>query len=355
MAEVMDLLTCTACPLHLKKNAVPGEGTLDDPRGIMYVGEAPGRRENERQRPFVGDAGDVVRPMIEETGLPAYICNLVRHQPPGNRVPKPAEIAACKVFLDEELGRFRGRVIVALGKTAAHRFAPTIKRIGDAANRPMPLPGGKVLVPTYHPAAVVRGTVAREVVEKGIQMAARIAKGEELLPSLTTNYRVWRGDILPLVDRVVAVDTESNKEGEPIGLSLSWAEGEAVWVPKSMVARFVEVVLRGYWRTKVVLFHNGAYDLAKLRRLGVPWPDKVEDTMVIASLQGRALGLKSLALSVLGVVMTTWEELVHSVGGDIEAVPEDSLVPYACADADMTRRTWFEIAPKDRTSHAMKG
>lgn len=150
---------CTACPLAPGRTQVVfsrGDPTSD----LMFVGEAPGRDEDLAGEPFVGRSGKLLdRLLFEELGRDrsdCYVCNVVKCHPPGNRDPLPNEVETCRHFLDDQVELISPRVIVTLGNFASRtlldrtdgitRLRGQIYRYRDS-----------VLVPTYHPAAALRG------------------------------------------------------------------------------------------------------------------------------------------------------------------------------------------------------
>src|SRR5437763_1047755 len=115
------IATCTRCPLYATaKNPVPGEGNPN--AELMFVGEAPGATEDETGRPFIGAAGQLLTKILEAINLPrekVYICNVLKHRPPGNRNPRPEEVSACSPYLIRQIELIRPKVILALGSFAA--------------------------------------------------------------------------------------------------------------------------------------------------------------------------------------------------------------------------------------------
>lgn len=152
---------CTKCPqLAAARNTVVfGAGNAD--ADLMFVGEAPGRNEDEQGVPFVGQAGRLLERLLEEIGLQrtdVFICNVLKCRPPGNRDPLPQEIDACQDYLFRQLELIRPRVVCTLGNFATKllRADPTgitrlhgreeVRRIGPRSVR---------LYPIYHPAAAL--------------------------------------------------------------------------------------------------------------------------------------------------------------------------------------------------------
>lgn len=151
-------LGCTRCPLSETRTQVVF-GTGDPHAELMFVGEAPGYHEDQQGEPFVGAAGNLLTRMIGEIGLSraqVYIANVLKCRPPGNRDPEPVEIATCRPFLDGQLEAIDPAVVVALGNFAARLLLDTREGITRLRGREYPWRGRSVLIPTYHPAAVLR-------------------------------------------------------------------------------------------------------------------------------------------------------------------------------------------------------
>ncbi len=151
--------SCRACGLcKARKQAVFGVGSETGP--WLFVGEGPGADEDEQGDPFVGQAGKLLDAMLAAAGLErgrnAYIANVVKCRPPGNRTPTLEEATACAPFLDRQIDLVSPKIIVALGKTAATRL------LGNEAASLGSLRGrvhgyrGRPLVVTYHPAYLLR-------------------------------------------------------------------------------------------------------------------------------------------------------------------------------------------------------
>ncbi|MEM4426157.1 MAG: type-4 uracil-DNA glycosylase [Acidilobaceae archaeon] len=120
LSLLADISKCQKCPLAKSRtNAVPGEGPLT--ARVMFVGEAPGRKEDEEGRPFVGAAGKLLTTLLESIGVrrnDVYITNVVKCRPPENREPIDEEIRTCNPFLRKQIEIIRPRAIVALGRVA---------------------------------------------------------------------------------------------------------------------------------------------------------------------------------------------------------------------------------------------
>ena len=172
---------CTRCSLHLTaKNPVPGEG---HPQArFVCVGEAPGATEDETGRPFVGAAGQLLTKILAAIDLPredVFICNVMKHRPPGNRNPMPDEITACSPYLVRQLELIKPGVILALGTFAAQTLLETKESIGKLRGR-IHRYHGIPLVVTYHPAALLRNPSWKRPTWDDVQLARRILDSSAL-------------------------------------------------------------------------------------------------------------------------------------------------------------------------------
>ena len=149
---------CKRCKLSGKRtNIVFGEGNPD--AKLMFIGEAPGREEDIQARPFVGDAGMVLTRLIEKMGFrreDVYIANIVKCRPPMNRDPEADEMEECKGFVERQIEIIHPQVIMSLGRIAAMSLT------GDAKIKITAIRGkffdykGILLMPTFHPAYLMR-------------------------------------------------------------------------------------------------------------------------------------------------------------------------------------------------------
>jgi uracil-DNA glycosylase family 4 len=150
--------TCTKCALAEGRTQVVF-GVGDPQADLLFVGEGPGREEDLAGEPFVGRSGKLLdRLMEEEIGLTrdrCYIANVVKCRPPANRDPAPAEIEACRPYLEEQVALINPAVIVTLGNFATRLLLDTTEGIRQLRGSVFPYGTGQ-LVPTYHPAYVLR-------------------------------------------------------------------------------------------------------------------------------------------------------------------------------------------------------
>jgi uracil-DNA glycosylase family 4 len=146
---------------------------------LMFEGEGPGAQEDLEGEPFVGKSGRFLdRLVAEEMGLDRtqfYVANVLKCRPPGNRDPRPDEISACRPFLEEQIEVVDPSVVVTLGNFAARLLLDTTEGITRLRGREYPFRRG-VLVPTFHPAAVLRSGG-----EAVAQMRADLVRAKRLL------------------------------------------------------------------------------------------------------------------------------------------------------------------------------
>lgn len=166
---------CTRCPLYETATmGVPGEG---DPKAqLVCVGEAPGAKEDETGRPFVGQAGQLLTKIlaaIELTREQVFICNVLKHRPPGNRNPRPEEVEACSPYLIRQLEVIKPKVIVAFGTFAAQTLLNTKTPIGQLRGLVHKYHGIPLVV-TYHPAALLRNPAWKRPTWEDVKLARRI-------------------------------------------------------------------------------------------------------------------------------------------------------------------------------------
>jgi len=166
-----EMANCQLCQLaKTRHNLVFGDGNPN--AEIVFVGEAPGADEDEQGLPFVGRAGQLLTKIIEAMGIQrkdVYICNILKCRPPGNRNPLPDEIRLCEPFLKKQLQAISPKVICALGTFAAHTLLKTDIPITLLRGRFHSYEGIK-LMPTYHPAYLLRSPSAKKPVWEDVQM-----------------------------------------------------------------------------------------------------------------------------------------------------------------------------------------
>lgn len=169
----------TLLPLKsVATNSVPGEGNVD--ADILFIGEAPGAKEDELGRPFVGAAGKFLDELITSIGLSresVFIANLIKHRPPGNRDPLPEEIEAYVPYLEKQIEIIQPKVFVTLGRYSMQYFLGEKLAISKIHGQPKRR-NGRVIMPMYHPAAALYSGNLRPVLKADF---AKIPKVIELI------------------------------------------------------------------------------------------------------------------------------------------------------------------------------
>lgn len=179
-----DLAKHAPCPLRKTAlQAVPGEG---NPQAkLFFIGEAPGRKEDETGRPFVGAAGKMLTELLATIGLSrqeVFITSIEKFRPPDNREPKPLEIMACFPYLEAQIKIIKPKIIVTLGRHALRRMLEWEKGEsipGDIAmdqlhGRLFRGPSGQLYFPIHHPAAILYQRSLRVSVDKDFAKLANI-------------------------------------------------------------------------------------------------------------------------------------------------------------------------------------
>ncbi len=166
---------CYRCPLgKTRNNLVFGRGSEAAP--IVLIGEGPGEQEDLKGEPFVGKAGQLLDKILAAVNLTEedyYICNIVKCRPPQNRVPSPQEVECCKDFLRQQVGLIRPKIMVLLGASAAKAIIdPNLaitKSRGQWVER-----NGFLMMPTFHPAALLRDPQKKIPVWQDFQEIRRV-------------------------------------------------------------------------------------------------------------------------------------------------------------------------------------
>jgi DNA polymerase len=163
---------CGFEPCETCTQMVPGEGPAS--AAVVIVGEAPGAREDQQGRPFVGSAGKLLDRLLAEAGMErddVYITNVVKARPPGNRDPRRDEVAHHWPWLERQLDLIKPALVVPLGRHALARFAPEVK-IGETHGQPLEADGRR-LFPLYHPAAALHNQSLRETLVEDARALGR--------------------------------------------------------------------------------------------------------------------------------------------------------------------------------------
>jgi uracil-DNA glycosylase family 4 len=174
-----EIALCEKCDLaQHRTRVVPGEGPED--AEIMFIGEAPGYHEDQQGIPFVGPAGKFLDQLIGSIGFSrqqVYITNVVKGRPPGNRDPLPAEITACRPWLNRQIEIIKPNIIITLGRYSMALFFPgkIISKIHGQAKEE----DGTIYFPMYHPAAALhQGSLRQVIMEDMLKIPAILAESK---------------------------------------------------------------------------------------------------------------------------------------------------------------------------------
>jgi DNA polymerase len=179
-----DLGECKRCPLHASRtHIVFGEGSPS--ARVVIVGEGPGYEEDRLGRPFVGAAGKLLERILAAIGWErneVYICNVLKCRPPGNRNPREDEIERCGRFLERQLRTIRPLAILTLGTFAAQFLLSSRQPISKLRGRSHEYEG-IALVPTYHPAYLLRTPLKKRQVWEDVQLLLDLVRRRDGEPS----------------------------------------------------------------------------------------------------------------------------------------------------------------------------
>lgn len=391
---------CEECPLHEEAQYVCLMGSGKRKAKVMLIGEAPGAREDETHQAFVGKAGQFLNELLrDEAGLErsdCYITNAVKCRPPENATPTRGQVKVCSnLYLTAEIQRVQPDLIVPLGNSA---LQAVLGRSGIKKHRgtkvDFSIIDGRddvVVLPTYHPAGVLRNPYLDAEIRADFRQVGRIARGESS-GVLGTNVRIIRRKAqldalikLLLQQEEIAFDLETytfdngiRLKGKPVvsGLqewhddlsvisciSLAWAEGETAVVPlyherspwkdPQAVLRELKPALER--RSCRFIAHNGKFDCRWLAANGV-FVNLTFDTMLAAHMidENRSKGLKPLSQVHLGVD-------AYDIGEDVRDAyhaPLKRLCVYAAKDADYTLRLYHilreQLKQEPRTARIFK-
>jgi uracil-DNA glycosylase len=173
------VIGCPLCKLaQSRKNAVPGEGRLS--AKLMFIGEAPGKNEDDKGKPFVGAAGRILNEALEKAGIQrslVFITNVVKCRPPDNRVPEDDERIACRPYLDRQISLIAPQIICILGATA---YSSILGGKSITANRgKIVKKNGQKYFVTIHPAAAIYNRNLRSVLQNDLSKLFQEIKSME--------------------------------------------------------------------------------------------------------------------------------------------------------------------------------
>jgi uracil-DNA glycosylase family 4 len=380
MADFRDQLRnpgCDICPLSEGAQHVCLMGNGPFPAKIMIIGEAPGKREDEQHKAFVGPAGQLLDIALEEhaglTRNDCYITNVCRCRPPANRTPELREIKACvESYLWDEMQYVDPEFILLLGNSALRGVVKKSGITKQAGNVWEKVLAGKPrqVMATIHPALVLRNPRYKDLFVADIARFGRLVEGikdnssktrvkiittasqlrwllHELLdadiisydietytkparpPFVTTNFQEWHGEASQ-----IASIAFTWKEG--MGACIPLHHERSPWKDPDAVLRILRPAL--VRKNVKLIAHNGKFDARWLHAKGIPL-EQTFDTMLAAHMidENRPKGLKPLSRTLLGVD-------AYDVGeeglGSAVTVPLRRLCVYNCKDTDYTLRLY---------------
>lgn len=320
---------------------VPG-GPLDEDghpirTALMIVAESPGRQEERHKPPkvLVGPTGkESDNLLLRIVGVPrerVYCTNICKHV-------GDVDMELMGEVLRDEISEVRPKVILALGAIAVRWFLGDVDM--EAVNAIPHQWQGITLIPSFHPAAIFRDTTRMSWVLEAFGVAKRSLRQQcvwwKVLPS---KYRPLEQVYL---SSPVAVDTESLKDGTPFMLTACSITGIAgyAFCEKGIPVDFKEYLAR---KDVLTILHNALYDIPVLKAMGITLGNWTDTMLMASALQTLPLGLKSLAFKLCGMKLKTYDEVVKD--GDLDEIPPQRAIKYACGDADATLRVYHRMLP----------
>lgn len=321
-----------------------------DTADLVLVGEAPGDTEVLEGKPFVGRAGQLLNKVLEEVGIDrdaCYITNAVNCRPVPHRAPKAKEIAACRNRLIAEIRQRAPRMVVALGNAAVqalmgrHNMGDVHGTVNWCADV------NAFVVPTYHPAAVLRSPGYYIDLIRDMQRVALYLHEKKVLTSVAQEVEYVtlhnHDHVLELVERLeslseVAVDVETASDGSLLCIGLAWRGDKAVVVTKdALVDKRTVPMLNSALKGKVLIGHNLKFDVKQLWRAGVSDVRVGEDTMLMSYTLDERPGvhkLKPLVRQYLNV--PDYDAPIREYYSRMEDCPPIELWKYNAHDAAYT-------------------
>ena len=209
---------CKLCPLHktAKTVCIGGELVGQGPPEIIVIGEAPGRQEDDRGRPFIGDSGQVIRDELRKAGFRSYyITNVVKCRPPNNRDPKNEEIKACRKYLDQEIRSLGSKYVLTLGRFSSKSVLKKSKITLDHGN--LVQMSGFVGMPAFHPAYTLRDPSKLPALQHDLRRLRKAIDGE-LEDDKEPNWRLVTSKTLPIFLEDFIAAPEFSYDTETSGL-----------------------------------------------------------------------------------------------------------------------------------------
>ncbi len=355
---------CSLCPLR-DQARVWGEGNDGVPTGIVFIGEAPGREEDEQRKPFVGDAGRYLNGGLARSGVPrfnSWVTNTICCRPPGNDISCSEALEAlvfCRPGLEAELEHLRGstKVVCCLGATPSHQLLGDVGKIGNIRGS-VYVKDDIPVVTTYHPSYLMRMTYNRgeekvdllAVWQEDLAKVKRISEEGWHPPKELFNIEPTLGEIEAYVKArvdghdLIAVDIETSGD-EIVVVGLAHNGEEAISVPlltqggKRYWSEGDEIIARNQvqalFYSNGLMFQNALFDVPFLRRNGyvIPYENIKHDTLLLHHAIHPELP-HNLAFIVSTYGNTPyWKGTLRERKGSILDLPDEELRRYNLRDA----------------------
>lgn len=328
---------------------VDGRGPI--PSRLMIVGEAPGGEEVKQGKCFVGPTGKELDNLLHRIiGLwidEVYCTNLGKTPWENNKkIMTPEELEVMGIVLRDEIEEVNPDVILTLGAVSTYWF------LGDEYDMETlnALPHrweGRIVVPSFHPAAAFRDTSLMSWVIEAFEKVKDLLSGDLWYQSHEAWVESEKTKIISLPERgrhQWAIDTETKRDGSPFMVTASNTEGRASHVTVDEGKKLMGLKQLVEQSESPVILHNALFDLPILWECDIH-PKSWIDTMHIAFLlQTLPLGLKNLAYKLCGMRIKEYDDIIGDAN-DLSELPKNISVPYACAHADATLRVYNRMRP----------
>ncbi len=354
---------CTLCPLHETAEYVCLLGQGPEPADAMIIGEAPGEREDDTGKPFVGRSGQLLDQIMQEVGLrrqDVYITNAVSCRPPNSRTPTKREINACRHWLNYQLDQVRPKYVMLMGNVPLEAMLG-VKGVRKLRGRPIEHEG-RIILPTYHPAYILRGD-GRErgvLLEDVRTFKAIIDFGgipeERALNTIIVDTRPKVDAMIDALVGVVSVDIETTglypwapgaqivtigfgtRAGE---FSLPLFHKDSPWGDKDIEAIIDRIAEAA--DDCIIVTQNGKFDLLWLKvRYGLTLRNDF-DTMLAHHIvdENSPHGLEHLSKTFFGA--PSWDIPLTEKQGN---APYATIAKYHAHDLFYTRQLYFTLRAK---------
>jgi len=351
------LLGCDDCPLNYRlEYRVPGDGDVNS--DIWFVGEGPGLKEAQSHHPFVGDSGDLLWEEARKFGITrdmVAVRNAVQCWPPGNRTPTSLEVKHCIGYLEEELRKYRPKVVITLGATALQALMGKKYKITECHGQELIREDGIKVVPIFHPSFLLCNGKDPDLMKvwrigmlRGIN-AAKSAGRTSILESAGFKWTILKASRFAeylrfVMPRWAAWDIETHgKDGEPFLISSAWGKNRGIvsdWDEvKHLLVEYMESSAKKVWQ-------NGCgfdiprieRDLGGIRMGGYDW-DTFVAGVTIDSRRGRN-NLTRLtewaAPEIAGYDGELERYVKKNKVQDYADIPREIILPYSAGDAIST-------------------